>query len=283
MAEVAVNRIGMLLRSMFELLWSKPEGLPAAEIITFLPEIIHLTQNEVEQVPPSKIPRYERTLRLAAVTLFNVGWLTKTSGGRWSITAEGREACRKYTNTQELFEAALRMAEAERQRNQSIHLMTERAEEQAWEQIRSYLLEMNRSKFQSLVVDLLTTMGCQVVWIAPATKDHGQVDMVARNASLNFSEPQILIQVKHKGQPVTVEGLRSFITLLGSSHRGVLFSSGGFTEGVRNEIQKNNMGNLALMDLETFFAFWIKHYNKLPQEARFRLPIKTVHFLGEII
>ena len=58
MAEVAVNRIGLLLRSMFELLWSKSEGLPAAEIIAILPEITQLTESELGYVPPSRIPRY---------------------------------------------------------------------------------------------------------------------------------------------------------------------------------------------------------------------------------
>lgn len=283
MAEVAVDRIGMLLRSVFELLWSKSEGLPAAEIIAILPEITQLTDYELGCVPPSRIPRYERILRLAVVPLFEIGWLTKIGGGRWSITDEGRDACRKYSNAQELFDAAQRLTEAERQRNYAIRLATEKAEEQAWEQIQSFLLEMPRTKFQRLIMDLLTTLGCQITWVAPPTKSHGQIDMVAHRDPLNFNGLPILIQVKHKGQPLTMEGLRSFLTLLGTSHRGLLISSGGFTEGVRDEIRKSNLGQLALMDLETFFGLWIKHYDMLPQEARSRLPIKAVHFLGEII
>ena len=39
MPEITLSRIGTLLRGVLELLWNKPEGLPANEILAFLPEL----------------------------------------------------------------------------------------------------------------------------------------------------------------------------------------------------------------------------------------------------
>ena len=68
MADVTLNRIGELLRSVLELLWNKPEGMPAREILAFLPEITQLTEYEKGYAPPTNTPRYERIVRLATIT-----------------------------------------------------------------------------------------------------------------------------------------------------------------------------------------------------------------------
>ena len=39
MADVTLGRIGELLRCVLELLWNKPEGMPAKELIASLPEV----------------------------------------------------------------------------------------------------------------------------------------------------------------------------------------------------------------------------------------------------
>ena len=54
MADITLNRIGELLRSVLELLWNKPEGMPAREILAFLPEITQLTDYERGYAPPGK-------------------------------------------------------------------------------------------------------------------------------------------------------------------------------------------------------------------------------------
>ena len=54
-------------------------------------------------------------------------------------------------------------------------------------------------------------MGYHVAWIAPPEKDHGQIDMVAYTDPLGASGPRILVQIKHKGQPTTMEGMKSFL------------------------------------------------------------------------
>jgi restriction system protein len=279
MSKVTISRIGELLRSVFELLWNKPEGLTAREIIAFLPEITPITDYEKGYLSQSNTPRYEKIVRLATIPLVRAGWLVKNNKGRWFITEEGRNACRKYNNAQELYQEALRLFEDDKQKHPSILIITEEAEEEAWEQVQLYLLEMNRPEFLQLIVDLLTAMGYYITWVAPPDKDRGQIDMIIKSDPLGIKGPQILVQVKHKGQPLTVEGLRSFSSLLGTGHYGLLVSSGGFTESVKEEALKTIFDRITLFDLESLFDLWVKNYQDLNQNARIRLPIKPVFFL----
>src|SRR5574340_1169498 len=159
MADITLNRIGELLRSVLELLWNKPGGLPAREIIAFLPEITTLSDYKKAYAPPSNVPRYEKYVRLATIPLVKAGWLVKNNKGRWYITDEGREACRRYENAQDLYKEALRIFDENRQSAPAIITAVEEAEEKAWEQIQRYLQASRRIEFQTLVADLLIAMG----------------------------------------------------------------------------------------------------------------------------
>ena len=279
MADVTLSRIGELLRSVLELLWNKPDGLPAKEILAFLPEITDLTEYEKGYSPPTNIPRYERIVRLATIPLVKAGWMVKNNKGRWYITDDGRQACRKYPNAQELYREALRLFDDSRQNAPAYAMVVEESEEKAWEQIHKYLLEIRHLEFRTLIAELLAAMGYHVAWIAPPEKDHGQIDMVVYTDPIGARGPRILVQVKHKGQPVTMEGIKAFLSVLGQNDYGLLLSSGGFTNEVVEEIRNGAFQKTTLLDLENFFDLWIKYYDELSQEARNRFPLKKIYFL----
>ncbi len=279
MADITLNRIGELLRSVLELLWNKPGGLPAREIIAFLPEITPLTEFEKGYSPPTNVPRYERYVRLATIPLVKAGWLVKNNKGRWYITEEGRAACRRFGNAQDLYKEALRLFEQDRRSAPAILAAVEEAEEKAWYQIHKFLLESRRIEFQTLVGDLLIAMGYHIAWVAPPEKDHGQIDLVLNTDPLGVKSPRIFVQVKQKGQPITMEGVRSFVSLLGTENHGLYISTGGFTREAVEKVQLDPQMRLTLLDLEAFFDLWIKHYQQLSHEAHRRLPLKAVYFL----
>jgi restriction system protein len=158
-------------------------------------------------------------------------------------------------------------------------MVVEEAEEKSWEQIHKYLLDTRRNDFRALVAELLRAMGYHVAWVAPPEKDHGQIDLVAHADPLGTRGPRIIVQVKHKGQPVTMEGVTSFLTLLGASDYGLFISSGGFTNEVMQEIRTDPTQHTTLLDLENFFDLWIEHYDKLGDEAKRRFPLKKIYFL----
>lgn len=279
MADITLNRIGELLRSVLELLWTKPEGMPARDILAFLPEITALTQYEKAYSPASNTPRYERIVRLATIPLVKAGWLVKSNKGRWFITEEGRQAARRFANARELYKEALRLFEESRQSAPAYAMAVEEAEERAWQQIHQFLFETRRTEFRTLVADLLRAMGYHVAWVAPPEKDHGQIDLVANTDPIGTRGPRILVQVRHKGQPVTMEGVTTFLSVLGANDYGLFISSGGFTAEVMKEIRTDPTQRTTLLDLENFFDLWIEYYEKLSQEAKHRFPLKKIYFL----
>jgi restriction system protein len=279
MADLTLNRIGELLRSVLELLWNKPDGMPAREILAIVPEITELTEYERGYSTTTNTPRYERMVRLATIPLVKAGWMVKTNKGRWFLTEEGRQAARRNTNARVLYKEALRLFEETRQNAPLYAMAAEEAEEKAWEQIYKFLLETRRTEFRSLTAELLRAMGYHVAWIAPPEKDHGQIDLVANADPIGTRGPRIIVQVKHKGQPVTLEGVTAFFSLLGANDYGLFISSGGFTSDVKEEIRTDPTQRTTLLDLENFYDLWIEHYDKLTQEARHRFPLKKIYFL----
>ena len=279
MPDVNLSRIGALLRGVLELLWNKPEGMPANEILAFLPELSPLTDYEKGYSPSTNIPRYERIVRLTTIPLEKAGWLVKSNKGSWCLTEEGRQACRRFPNVQEFYNEAIKLLDEAKQSVTSYVMVAEEAQEKAWEQIQKYLQEIHRTEFQNLVVDLLTAMGYHIIWIAPPEKSRGQIDIIIYVDPIGAKGPRIVVQVKHKGQAITMEGLKNFLSALGSNDFGLLVSSGGFTREVKDEIRNEAFQKLTIWDLEKFFDLWVRYYDHLSQEARNRLPLKAIEFL----
>lgn len=280
MADVTYQRVSDLLRGVFELLWSKPEGLPAREVLAFLREIVELSDFEKGVIAPSHMPRYEKIVRIAIIPLVKAGWLNKSSKGIWSITEEGREASRKYSTIQELYRDAVRLLEEREQKQQTFFLAMEEAEELAWDQIQRFIVEMKREEIRHLISGLLLAMGYQLGWVAPVAKDHGQIDMIAIVDPLGVKGSQIVVQIKHKKQTITLEGLRSFLPVLGTDRYGLLISIGGFSKGLREEALGDQYKRVILWDLDDLFELWVKYYSKLDQDTQAYLPLKAVYFLN---
>ncbi len=283
MAEVTVSRVGELLRSVLELLWNKPEGIPAPEILAYIPQITQLTDYEKGYAPPTNIPRYERIVRLATIPMVQAGWLVKNNKGRWYITEEGRQACRRFRSAQDLYKDALDRLEIVKQGTPTYAMTVEEAEEKAWEQIQRYLQSTRRAAFQSMVAALMKAMGYHVAWIAPPEKEHGRIDLVAYTDPIGAKGPRILVQLQHKGQPVTMEGLKSFLTALSDGDYGLLISTGGFTYEVNEEMRKESFKKTTLLDLENFFDLWVRYYDQLGEEARSQFPLTKIYFLSGMV
>jgi restriction system protein len=282
-AEITPQRIGGFLRIVFDLLWNKPEGLPAAEILAQIPKATPLTEYESGFFPSApNSPRYEKIIRLATIPLVKAGWMVKNKG-RWYITDEGRLACKQFAAAEQFYAEATRLYREYyewRGGRPANSLVVEEAEEKAWEQIQKYLQEMKPFEFLTCVGDLLRAMNYHVAWIAPPGKDRGAIDMIVFTDSLGISVPRIVVQVKHRGQAATVEGLRAFVSILGPDDFGLYVSSGGFTGDAKEEARMQERHKVTLMDLESFFDLWVEHYDKLPQAARQRLPLRPIHFLS---
>jgi restriction system protein len=155
----------------------------------------------------------------------------------------------------------------------------EQADEQAWSEIETYLGAMPPYEFQELVASLLEAMGYYRGWVAPAGKDGG-VDIVAYTDPLGTRMPRIKVQVKRQVGRVAVDGLRSFMAVLGSDDVGIFVNTGGFTKDAEWEARGQQTRHVTLIDMERLVDLWVEHYGKLDDRAKRRLPLQPIYFLA---
>lgn len=88
MAEITSKRRGELVRGVFAVLMDRPDGLPAAQVLKAVEQLVPPSEFEQETYPRNpSVRRYEKTIRFATITSVKAGWLLK-AGGTWSLTDE---------------------------------------------------------------------------------------------------------------------------------------------------------------------------------------------------
>lgn len=300
MAEITRRRTGELLRELFNILMAAPEGLRASDALQALVTRVTLSPYEADSYE-SGGRRFEKIVRFATVDCVKAGWLMKDKGV-WSITDEGRKAHAELADPEAFYRRACKLyaewrssqpdadpvnlpgndnADAVEQDNsaKAVSITFEEAEEHAWAEISQYLRAMNPYDFQDLVADLLRAMSYHVSWISPPRKDGG-LDILAWPDALGTRLPRIKVQVKRQQQAVNVDGLRSFMALLGDDDVGLFVCTGGFTKDAETEARTQEKRRVTLIGLEKLFDLWVEHYGKLTDLARRRLPLRPIQFLS---
>ena len=294
MAEITRRRTGELLRKLFEILLRHPDGMQAKDALAELAGAVHLSEYEKGNYRLGR--RFEKIVRFATIDTVKAGWLTKNKG-RWTVTEEGKRAYQAHVDAETFYKEAVKLyhewkatqpveEEAQgdeqpsgNQEGREVTLTFESAEEQAWAEIEQYLRNMNPYDFQELVASLLRGMGYYVSWVSPPGRDGG-LDIVAWSDPLGTRPPRIKVQVKRRADPVNVDGLRSFMALLGDDDVGLFVSTGGFTKDAEEEARTQAVRKVTLVSLERLFDLWVEHYGKLSEEARGRLRLRPIHFLA---
>jgi restriction system protein len=296
MPEITRRRTGEFLRKLFDLLIPLPEGLPAHEALASLKQQVKLTEYE-KGFYESGAQRFDKIVRFATIDCVKAGWLLKQKG-RWSVTEEGKKAHATFTDPEAFYRRAVKLYhewkasqpgaepepvepidEIEGTTGKAISITFEQAEEQAWQEIEKYLREMKPYDFQDLVAALLRAMNYHVSWVAPPGKDGG-IDIMAWSDPLGTRPPRIKVQVKRVTQSINVEGLRSFMALLGDDDVGIFVSTGGFTKDAEEEARTQEKRKVTLIDLDRLFDLWVEHYNHLDDDSRRRLPLRPIYFLA---
>jgi restriction system protein len=298
MAEITRKRTGELLRALFEILMPLPAGLQASLALQQLAAKVTLTAYESANYD-SGGRRFEKIVRFATVDCVKAGWLLKEKG-IWSVTEEGRSAYKQYAEPEAFYRRAVKLYAEWRAAQpdaegpvpssavedsasvssaKAVSITFESAEEQAWAEVAHYLRSMNPYDFQQLVADLLTAMSYHVSWVSPPGKDGG-VDILAWPDPLGTRLPRIKVQVKRQQTAVNVDGLRSFMALLGDDDVGLFVCTGGFTKDAESEARTQEKRRVTLIGLERLFDLWVEHYKALSEAAQARLPLRPIHFLA---
>jgi restriction system protein len=305
-AEITRRRTGELLQELFKILLASPTGLPARDALHQLAARVTLTHYEAGDYE-SGGRRFEKVVRFATVDCVKAGWLIKEKG-TWSVTDEGRQALVDHPEPEAFYRRAVKLY-AEWKASQpnaepsdsgtnvlkpndeipenldasakAVSVTFDEAEEQAWSEISAYLRAMNPYEFQDLVADLLRAMSYYVSWVSPPGKDGG-VDILAWPDPLGTRLPRIKVQVKRQQQAVSVDGLRSFMAVLGDDDVGLFVSTGGFTKDAEFEARTQEKRRITLISLDKLFDLWVEHYENLTDQARRRLPLRPIRFLSPL-
>lgn len=297
MAEITRRRTGELVRKLFEIIMATPDGMRAKDALAALAGTVQLSPYEAGDYAGGG-RRFEKIVRFATVDTVKAGWLVKTKG-HWTITEEGRGAYRKFQDPETFYKEAVRLYhewkssqpqdddevpdaagdDGDKSADRNVTLTYEMADEQAWAEVERFLTKMQPYDFQNLVAALLKGMGYHVAWIAPPGRDGG-VDILAFSDPLGTKPPRIKVQVKRQQNPVSVDGLRSFMAVLGADDVGIFVNTGGFTRDAMEEARTQANRRVTLVDLERLFDLWVEHNKTLDDEARRRMPLKAIYFLA---
>jgi restriction system protein len=289
MAEITNQRRGEILRGIFKILIDHPEGLQAKDVLSELEIVVPPTDFEKSTFPKNPtIRRFEKLARFHTITTTKAGWLIKEKG-QWSLTEEGIKAYERFTDPEEFAKEARRLyfewkreqADSKEDDEDELSAATtlEEAEESAWATIEDYIRDMNPYDFQELVAGLIHAMGYHIAWISPPGPDKG-IDIIAHKDPLGVEGPRIKIQVKRRSDKITVEGVRSFMAILGEGDIGLFISVGGFTSDAQSEVRTQEKRRLTLLDLKKFFDLWVEYYPNISEERKRLLPLQPVYFLA---
>lgn len=293
MAEITRERQGQFLSAIFKTLSENPEGLPVRQVLAAVESMVPLTEFELSSYPnhPGS-RRFDKIVRFSTIGAVKAGWLIK-SQGTWTITAEGQIAFQTFTNPTDLMQESARLYREWKKSTSDLEDVSsndeeqtsraatfEEAEESAWDEISEYLAHMPPYEFQELVAALLRAMGYHVPWVAPRGRDGG-VDIVAFTDPIGATGPRIKVQVKrYSTGKIGVDGLRSFLAVLGSQDVGLFVSLGGFTQDAEMEARAQDNRRLMLIDIKRLVGMWIEHYDNLRELDKARLPLRPVYFLA---
>lgn len=283
------ERTGYLLKTLFQVLISHPNGIAARNAIETVASKITLTEHEAGEYEIGG-RRFDKILRFITVDAVKAGWMIK-SKGIWSITDAGIEALKTYPKPEELYREASRLywkwrrskpdkiepeEETEDERDSTITF--EEAEEQAWKEIQSYLDNIDPYDLQELVASLLEAMGYHVNWVAPRGKDAG-LDIIAYTDPLGTKQPRIKVQVKRRKDTIGVEELRSFLALINEEDVGIFVTTGGFSKDATDLARQQERRRITLIDPQKLVDLWIEYQEKVDIEMRDALPLIPIYFL----
>lgn len=292
MSNTSKRRTGELIRKLFEVLRTQPDGMRAADALAALEQRVALTEYEAGDYETGG-RRFEKIVRFGTVAPVKAGWLVKQKG-IWTLTPDGEAALQAYPDPEQFTHAVRQLYKKwesaqpvqedgeegdDEITERSATITLEEAEEMAWAEIETFLAAMPPYDFQELVAALLKAMGYHVAWIAPPGKDGG-TDIIAYNDPLGTRPPRIKVQVKRNANSprIDVMGLRSFMAVLADGDVGLFVALSGFTKDADYEARQSHR-RISLIDARRLLELWTTHYAQLDDSARARLPLKPVWFL----
>ncbi len=147
----------------------------------------------------------------------------------------------------------------------------------AFEFIKDKVNKLDWEEMQELVAGLLRAMGYKTR-ISPSGPDRGK-DIIASPDGLGFEDPRIIVEVKHRGQAMGSQDVRSFLGGRHHDDRGLYVSTGGFSKDARYEAERAQIP-LTLMDIDDLVKSILDHYQNMDVDAQRLVPLRKLYWPG---
>lgn len=145
----------------------------------------------------------------------------------------------------------------------------------AIEFIKDHVTRLDWDEMQELVAGLLRAMGYKTR-VSPSGSDRGK-DIVASPDGFGFESPRIVVEVKHRGQAMGSQEIRSFLGGRHTDDKGLYVSTGGFTKDAYYEAERANIP-VTLMNIDDLVEAITEHYENLDIETKQLLPLKRMYW-----
>jgi restriction system protein len=141
--------------------------------------------------------------------------------------------------------------------------------------IKDHVSRLDWDAMQELVAGLLRAMGYKTQ-VSPSGPDRGK-DIVASPDGFGFESPRIVVEVKHRGQAMGSQQIRSFLGGRHPEDKGLYVSTGGFTKDAYYEAERASIP-ITLMTLDDLVDALLEHYENLDIESKQLLPLKKIYW-----
>lgn len=143
------------------------------------------------------------------------------------------------------------------------------------EKIKDRIVALSWEDMESLVAGLLCAMGYRTA-LTSKGGDQGR-DVIASSDGLGLTSPRIIVEVKHRGNPMGAPAVRSFIGGLHDSDKGLYVSTGGFTKEALYEAERARVP-VTLLNLDQFARVFVDNYETTDLETSALLPLTRIYW-----
>ncbi len=148
--------------------------------------------------------------------------------------------------------------------------------ERSREFIKDKILALSPDDMEFLVASLLRAMGYKAR-VTPKGPDKGR-DVVASPDGLNFQQPRIVAEVKHRPKdPTSPEKIRSFLGGLRDGEAGLYVSTGGFSREAEYEAIRAQHP-VTLVRLDDLAELIVEHYERFDTDGRALIPLVRLYW-----
>ncbi len=250
-------------RPLIEVLKNIGGSGPTADVIDQVITYMKISDREVEETISSGASRVRNQIQWARMYLVKADLMDSSQRGIWKLTEKGYEAKLSDDAIYSIFKKV--QGNAEQESKSDIKIKAEEVEEtQVPDETHSQALlnilkNLSPGDFEEICKRLLTAVGIHDVKVTGGSGDRGidGTGIIKINEVVGFN---IIFQCKRYKDSVVPNHVRDFRgTMQGRAEKGIIFTTGRFTDAAKEEAIRDGVPPIELIDGERLVALFEKY------------------------